>query len=114
MQTSAEIHIQKTAPGPPKAMARDTPVRFPTPMVPARDVAKARKGETVLPVCWGDRIWRNMDKKPRKGKNRVLAVAYNPKIINAPADTVPNPAAICVNMIHPPGASYERQENFMC
>jgi hypothetical protein len=35
MPTSAEIHIQKTAPGPPAAIAVLTPAIFPTPMVAA-------------------------------------------------------------------------------
>ena len=39
--TKAEIHIQNTAPGPPKKMAVATPAMEPVPMVEARAVARA-------------------------------------------------------------------------
>jgi hypothetical protein len=39
--TKAEIHIQNTAPGPPKKMAVATPAMDPVPMVEAKAVAKA-------------------------------------------------------------------------
>ena len=41
MPTSAEIHIQKMAPGPPAVIAVATPTMLPVPMVPASAVASA-------------------------------------------------------------------------
>lgn len=38
---SAEIHIQKIAPGPPIVMATATPLTFPIPIVPAKAVESA-------------------------------------------------------------------------
>ncbi len=46
MPTSAVIHIQNTAPGPPSAMAVATPAMLPTPMVAARQVISAENGLT--------------------------------------------------------------------
>lgn len=40
----AANHIQKTAPGPPEAMAVATPAMFPVPTVAARAVETAWKG----------------------------------------------------------------------
>ena len=45
MQTKLAIHIQKIAPGPPKPIAVATPTIFPAPIVPARAVETASKGE---------------------------------------------------------------------
>ena len=47
MPTRAEIHIQNTAPGPPAAIAPDTPAMLPVPMEAARAVHMALKGETA-------------------------------------------------------------------
>ncbi len=41
--TKAAIHIQNNAPGPPMAMALETPAMLPVPTVPPRAVAKAPK-----------------------------------------------------------------------
>ena len=41
--TMALIHIQKTAPGPPTAIATATPLMFPIPTVAASALAKASK-----------------------------------------------------------------------
>ena len=46
MPTRADIHIQKTAPGPPMAIAPDTPAMLPVPMDAARAVHMALKGDT--------------------------------------------------------------------
>ena len=46
MPKSADIHIQKTAPGPPMAMAPETPAMLPVPMEAASAVHMALKGET--------------------------------------------------------------------
>ena len=46
MPTSAVIHIQNTAPGPPSATAVATPAMLPTPMVAARHVISAAYGLT--------------------------------------------------------------------
>ena len=46
MPTSAVIHIQNTAPGPPSAIAVATPAMLPTPMVAARQVISAANGLT--------------------------------------------------------------------
>ncbi len=46
MPTSAVIHIQNTAPGPPSAIAVATPAMFPTPIVAARQVISAANGLT--------------------------------------------------------------------
>ena len=46
MPTSAVIHIQNTAPGPPSAMAVATPAMLPTPIVAARQVMSAENGLT--------------------------------------------------------------------
>ena len=42
------IHIQKTAPGPPTAMAVATPARLPVPTREAIDTAKASNDETCF------------------------------------------------------------------
>jgi hypothetical protein len=44
MPTRAVIHIQNTAPGPPRKIAVATPAIFPVPIVAARDVIRALKG----------------------------------------------------------------------
>ena len=46
MPTSAVIHIQNTAPGPPSAIAVATPAMLPTPIVAARQVISAANGLT--------------------------------------------------------------------
>ena len=46
---AAEIHIQTSAPGPPRDMAVATPTIFPVPIVAARAVIKAEKGD-ISPV----------------------------------------------------------------
>jgi len=46
MPTSAVIHIQNTAPGPPSAIAVATPAMLPTPIVAARQVIRAANGLT--------------------------------------------------------------------
>ena len=43
MPTRPVIHIQKSAPGPPAAMAVATPAMFPVPTVAARAVIRAWK-----------------------------------------------------------------------
>ena len=45
--TRAEIHIQKTAPGPPIAIAPETPAMLPVPIEAASAVHIALKGETA-------------------------------------------------------------------
>ena len=45
MPTSATIHIQNTAPGPPTAMATATPATLPVPTREAAETVKARKAE---------------------------------------------------------------------
>ena len=45
MPTSATIHIQNTAPGPPMVMARATPTMLPVPTREANPMAKAWKEE---------------------------------------------------------------------
>ena len=50
MPTSAVIHIQNTAPGPPSAIAVATPAMLPTPIVAARQVISAAYGVTS-PCC---------------------------------------------------------------
>jgi hypothetical protein len=44
MPTRAVIHIQNTAPGPPRKIAVATPAIFPVQIVAARDVIRALKG----------------------------------------------------------------------
>ena len=44
MPTSAVIHIQNTAPGPPSAMAVATPAMLPVPMVAASAVIRDWNG----------------------------------------------------------------------
>ena len=52
--TRAMTHIQKTAPGPPTAMAAATPAMLPLPTVPASTVERAWKGFRVpSPVAEG-------------------------------------------------------------
>ena len=46
MPNSADIHIQNTAPGPPRAIAPATPAMFPVPTVAASAVVMACKGVT--------------------------------------------------------------------
>jgi hypothetical protein len=41
MPKTAQTHIQKIAPGPPRKMAVATPAMFPVPMVAARAVVRA-------------------------------------------------------------------------
>ena len=46
--TNAMIHIQKTAPGPPTAMAVETPTMLPVPTRAAEETAKAWNAEMRL------------------------------------------------------------------
>ena len=45
MPSRAETHIQNTAPGPPSVRAVATPAMEPVPMVEARAVARAWRGD---------------------------------------------------------------------
>src|SRR5699024_12681007 len=66
---SATAHIQKTAPGPPKAIAVATPAILPTPTRPASDIISDWKEDTpfsdfspwrsCLSMSGSPRIWRN-------------------------------------------------------
>ena len=47
MPKKAATHIQKTAPGPPKQMAAETPAMLPVPIVAARAVQRAWNWETL-------------------------------------------------------------------
>ena len=53
----AEIHIQTSAPGPPENMAVATPMMLPVPMVAARAVISAEKGETSPSPCF---LWASL------------------------------------------------------
>ena len=56
MPRKENTHIQKMAPGPPAARAAATPAMEPVPMVEARAVAKAWKGDSPpFPPTWGRR-----------------------------------------------------------
>src|SRR5699024_11240237 len=64
------VHIQKTAPGPPKAIAVATPAMLPTPTRPANDIMRDSKDETpfsdlsprtsCLSMSGIPRIWMNL------------------------------------------------------
>ncbi len=45
MPTNPEIHIQKSAPGPPAVIAVATPAMLPLPTIPPTAVARAPSGE---------------------------------------------------------------------
>ena len=81
MPTSATIHIQKMAPGPPRAIATATPARLPVPTREARLVHSAWNGVMPPESCSGERMtermnsgkWRNCRKPSRKVKKRPTA-----------------------------------------
>ena len=51
MPSSADTHIQKTAPGPPAATAVATPTMLPVPSVAANAAVSAPKGDIPRPAC---------------------------------------------------------------
>ena len=66
MPTSATIHIQKIAPGPPRVSATATPAMLPVPTRLARLVQSAWNGEMPsLSVSGALRITRNISPKCR-------------------------------------------------
>ena len=76
-------HIQKTAPGPPRAMAVATPTMLPVPTLPERATQKASNEEIPCLLPSGafsgpanrERI---MSPKRRTCTKRVRSVKYNP------------------------------------
>ncbi len=52
MPRKADIHIQKTAPGPPMAIAPATPAILPVPTVDAKAVQTAWKGVMAPSFAW--------------------------------------------------------------
>ena len=61
MPKNAAIHIQNTAPGPPRQMAADTPAMLPVPMVAASAVQSAWNCDT-LPFSF--LLWLFLSKTP--------------------------------------------------
>ena len=61
MPKNAAIHIQKTAPGPPRQMAAETPAILPVPIVAARAVHRAWNCDT-LPFSF--LLWLYLSKNP--------------------------------------------------
>ena len=88
MPSSAEIHIQKMAPAPPKQSAPATPMMFPVPMAAARAAEKVwncvRAG--ALPAKSADaadlrrlpNVRRRMVRQPRSWKNRLFQLSHSP------------------------------------
>ena len=85
MPTTPLRNIQRTAPGPPLAMAIETPAMLPTPTVEDRDVASAWNGETVpspptLP--WRPKTCRAAKTNRRNCTPRVAKVRKIPEPIS--------------------------------
>ena len=74
----ATIHIQKIAPGPPKAMAMATPAMLPTPTRLDSERDNAWNGDTPA----SERSWRNirrsMSGNARSWMKRVRTLKYRP------------------------------------
>jgi len=79
MPSSAKIHIQKMAPGPPTDSAVATPAMLPIPTVLARAVAVAWNGVIFSRLCSrGEektfpRVFRHMSRTPLSWKKRDLS-----------------------------------------
>ena len=58
--SSAIIHIQKTAPGPPMLIARATPATLPVPTREAAEMVKALNAEMLPAPAVGSATARNM------------------------------------------------------
>jgi hypothetical protein len=74
----ATIHIQNTAPGPPKVIAVATPAMLPVPTRPDSDMASAWNGDTPASDFLPLNISRSMWPKPRTCMKRVRSEKYNP------------------------------------
>ena len=80
MPTRAVIHIQNTAPGPPRKMAVATPAMLPVPIVADRDVIKALNG-LISPSPPGTRPSHSILKP--KGIFRMVN-SLSPTVKNSP------------------------------
>ena len=85
MPTRAVIHIQKTAPGPPRKMAVATPAMLPVPMVADSEVIKALKGVMSPASSPGIRPFHNREKP-----NGIFIIDKNrrPIVKNSPAPRI--------------------------
>ena len=98
---SAMTHIQKTAPGPPSAMAVATPARFPVPTRVATETAKAWK-DVMCRCCWSLVVAvsvrrRNISRIMRNCTPRVFHVNHSPHATSMAMRRYPHKASlICV------------------
>lgn len=76
--SSATSHIQNTAPGPPNAMAVDTPAMLPTPTRPASEIISDWNEEMPCSELSPDFSWVIMSGMQRICRNRVTRVKYAP------------------------------------
>ena len=85
MPTSAVIHIQNTAPGPPRKMAVATPAILPVPMVAESDVISALKGVISPASSAGIRPFHN-----RENPNGIFMIDKNrrPTVRKRPAPRI--------------------------
>jgi len=89
MPRNAEHHIQKIAPGPPRAIAPATPAILPVPTVPARAVQTAWKGlmepsfacvlSKILPTVFfmatpNLRIWMNLVRTDKRRPTPIIHI----------------------------------------
>ena len=84
MPMRATTHIQNSAPGPPKTMARATPATLPMPTRAASPTAKAWKEE--IPPCAPERepvILRIIVPRCRSWTPRVRTVKYRPTVTSS-------------------------------
>src|SRR5699024_12555573 len=72
----ATAHIQKTAPGPPKAIAVATPAILPTPTRPAKDIISDWNDETPFSDFSPFFNCFSMSGMPRICRNLVVRVKY--------------------------------------
>ncbi len=84
----ATVHIQKTAPGPPKAMAVATPPMLPMPTRLARDIISDWKDEVPSTESSPSRSCLTMSGIPRTWTRRVRMVKYRPATRQSPTSGI--------------------------
>ena len=105
--TRADTSIQTRAPGPPATSAVATPTIFPVPMVAARVVIRAEKGETPLFFeirASFPKALRRANLNRRQGRNRIRRVKNKP--VPSSKARVPGPHSrslmVCSIVCSPP------------
>ena len=89
MPTSATTHIQNTAPGPPKVMARATPTMLPVPTREARPMVNAWKEEMPASPSREPAMARSIWPNRRNCTPRVRTVNQTPAAMSSQARKLP-------------------------